>query len=271
MTVLKLEEIWIYPVKSLGGIRLSSAKVMQKGLQYDRRYMLVDENNTFITQRAFPLMSQFKLEDLGRSFIVKFEGDSIEIPKEPARSGDQFNAKIWDDTVEVAELSREHSQWFSERMKLDCRLVFFPEKKGRLVDQAYASNQEHVSLADGYPFLIIGQSSLDDLNNRLSEPISMRRFRPNLVFSGGEPFAEDSWREFTIGDNSFVNLKLCARCVLTTIDPETGKQGTEPLATLAKFRRSDNKVNFGANLVAIDHNTIQEGDNIQVHSTVQFV
>ncbi|MCB0489899.1 MAG: MOSC domain-containing protein [Cyclobacteriaceae bacterium] len=271
MDTYKLEEIWIYPVKSLGGIRLSSAQVMEKGFQYDRRYMLMDENNMFITQRAFPLMSQFKLGNFGESFSVRFEGDIIEIPKNPERTGEHFEATIWDDTVKVAELSKEHSQWFSEKMNLACKLVFFPEENDRLVDQGYATNQEHVSLADGYPFLIIGQRSLDDLNNRLSAPISMKRFRPNLVFSGGKPFAEDSWREFTIGDNRFVNLKLCARCVLTTIDPETGKQGTEPLATLAKFRRIDNKVNFGANLVALDHNIIKEGDKIQVHSTVQLI
>lgn len=271
MDTYKLEEIWIYPVKSLGGIRLPSAKVMEKGLQYDRRYMLVDESNKFITQRAFPLMSQFKLENPGESFLIRFEGDSIEIPKSPVSIGDHFDATIWDDTVEVAELSKEVSHWFSQKMKLTCKLVFFPEGNDRLVDQAYATNQKHVSLADGYPFLIIGQRSLDDLNSRLGEPVSMKRFRPNLVFSGGEPFAEDSWREFTIGDNRFINLKLCARCVLTTIDPETGKQGAEPLATLATFRRIDNKVNFGANLVAVDHNMIKEGDKIQIHSNVQLI
>ncbi|MGE0587845.1 MAG: MOSC domain-containing protein [Cyclobacteriaceae bacterium] len=271
MDTYKLEEIWIYPVKSLSGIRLPSAQVMEKGFQYDRRYMLVDENNKFITQRAFPLMSQFKLENQEESFRIIFEGDSIEIPNNPKGIANHFDVTIWDDTVKVAELSKEHSKWFSERMNLACKFVFFPEGNDRLVDQAYATNLEHVSLADGYPFLIIGQRSLDDLNKRLKEPVSMRRFRPNLVFSGGEPFAEDSWSEFTIGDNRFVNLKLCARCVLTTVDPETGQQGTEPLATLATFRRSGNKVNFGANLVAVDHNIIKEGDKIQVHSTVQLI
>ena len=119
-----------------------------------------------------------------------------------------------------------------------------------------------VSLADGYPLLIIGESSLADLNKRLAFPLPMNRFRPNLVFRGGEPYEEDIWRNFTVGRNRFVGVKPCARCVLTTVDQDTGKKGIEPLLTLAKYRKRDGGVYFGQNVIALDNYEIKEGDGI---------
>jgi uncharacterized protein YcbX len=131
------------------------------------------------------------------------------------------------------------------------------------VDPRYKVNDEHVSFADAYPFLIIGQSSLDDLNSRLGQPLPINRFRPNFVFEGGEPYVEDNWRNLRIGDARFVGVKLSDRCVMTTVDQVTAEKGAEPLKTLATYRKWNNKIYFGQNLVSLDHDKlVAVGDHI---------
>lgn len=262
MKALTLSEIWIYPIKSLSGISLSSARMLPKGLQYDRRFMLVDDENKFITQRVHSILALFRVALSETHVQVTYEGDTLKVPLHPAKTNNTFQCTIWNDTVTVQEVSLETSQWFSKHLGFTCKLVFFPEEQERPVDEKYHVNHEHVSLADGYPALIIGQASLDDLNTRLEKPVPMNRFRPNFVFTGGEPYEEDRWREFSIGNNRFVGVKPCARCVLTTVDPETAKMGKEPLKTLSTYRTQNNKVLFGQNLVALDFETINVGDYI---------
>ncbi len=257
-----LSEIWIYPVKSLGGIRLSTAKVMEKGLQYDRRWMLIDESGQFMTQRAYPRMSLFALRQTSDSFWIAYGDDELELLSDGPHSGEAVNANIWGDTVDVAEESVKSSLWFSERLGVSCRLVSFPEENPRPIDPQYRLASESVSLADGYPVLVIGKSSLVDLNARLDTPVPMNRFRPNLVFTGGEPYEEDTWKEFLVGANRFAAVKPCARCVLTTVDQATGEKGREPLLTLSRYRRQGDKINFGENVIPIDYHEIHEGDEI---------
>ena len=262
MKKLLLSEIWIYPIKSLGGIRLKSSKVKEKGLELDRRWMLIDEHGNFITQRVFSSMALFKLTMTDDFLEVSFKGNQISIPKKSESNGSPIQSKIWDDSVITYEVNTTTSDWFSSMLGMNCRLVSFPEEGPRPVDAAYKINDENVSLADGYPFLIIGQASLDDLNHRLKKPLPINRFRPNFVFTGGEPYQEDSWRNFKIGKNNFIGVKPCARCVLTTVDQETAEKATEPLATLASYRKRENKIYFGQNVVAVDHYEIYEGDEI---------
>jgi uncharacterized protein len=267
MKVLRLSEIWIYPIKSLGGIRLKSAKVFEKGLQYDRRWMLVDENGGFLTQRVLPQMSLFKLSIENDEIVVTkkqpaIQPDTIRLKVNSVAEGKTLQVKIWDDEVTAIEVKTELSEWFSQQMGFACKLVSFPEKNPRPVDASYKVNDENVSLADAYPFLIIGQSSLDDLNTRLQMPVPMNRFRPNFVFTGGDAYEEDTWRNFKIGNNRFIGVKPCGRCVLTTVNQDTAEKGIEPLFTLSTYRKQNNKVNFGQNLVAVDHSQISEGDTI---------
>jgi len=268
MSVLTLTEIWIYPIKSLGGIRLTKAQILEKGLAFDRRWMLVDEEGKFLTQRVYPEMALLKLtidnEQLTITHTHKSSKHSILL--HPKVVSEAKEVTIWDDTVKAFEVSEESSQWFSEMLSIPCRLVYFPEENVRAVDPRYASNQENVSLADGYPFLIIGEASLADLNSKMESPLPMNRFRPNFVFSGGEPFEEDHWKEFTIGSNRFLGVKPCSRCVLTTVDQDTAVKGIEPLRTLATYRKWNNKIYFGQNLLAIDHTFVHEGDRITLHS-----
>lgn len=268
MKELVLTEIWIYPVKSLGGIPLTSAKVMGKGLEFDRRWMLIDDNNVFMTQRIHTQMAMFQMELSGRQITVRKKNatssQSITFSADTSTTGEKIRAKIWDDEVDVYEIGQHLSKWFSEHLEMSCRLVSFPEKNPRAVDPKYNVNNEHVSLADAYPFLIIGQSTLNDLNTRLKEPVPMNRFRPNFVFTGGEPYEEDTWREFKIGENKFVGVKPCGRCVLTTVNQDTAEKGIEPLYTLSTYRKRETKVLFGQNLVALDHGIVRVGDKISM-------
>lgn len=266
MSELRLSEIWIYPIKSLGGIRLKQSMVLEKGLEYDRRWMLVDENGVFITQRLFPAMALLKLKiEKGELRIVDSrQSTAYSVSLVPETVGKEEEVTIWNDTVSAFEISKDASAWFSDALKTKCRLVHFPEKNSRPVDPNYKINDEHVSLADGYPFLIIGQSTLDFLNFKLEQPLPMNRFRPNFVFTGGEPHEEDSWRNFSIGINNFVSVKPCARCAIPTINQDTAQKGDEPSRTLATYRRKENKILFGQNLVAVNHQYVKEGDLIKI-------
>lgn len=261
MTKRTLSEIWIYPVKSLGGIPLKTSAVRKKGLLYDRRWMLVDEQNTFMTQRIHPRMALIKVT-LSDTLNFHFEQETKKVSLSAV--GIQITATIWDDQVEVLIVEGPHNEWLSEILGFRCRLASFPEENARAVDERYRLGDDHVSLADAYPLMVLGQSSLEDLNKRLSEPVPMNRFRPNLVFTGGNPYEEDGWKNFAVGKNRFVGVKPCARCVLTTVDQETAIQGKEPLKTLSRYRRQGEKVLFGQNVIPLDYDQITVGDEIVV-------
>ncbi len=261
-----LSEIWIYPIKSLGGIRLQRASVKQKGLTYDRRWMLIDEVGRFLTQREHPEMSQFQLtiDNTQLTVLNRITNQSILLDMEHALQGNSLLVTIWNDEVEAHEVGPAFSTWFSEQLNRSCKLVFFPESSSRPVDPDYAKENEQVSLADGYPFLVIGQSTLDDLNSRLETPVPMNRFRPNFVFTGGQPYEEDEWKNFSVGKNRFVGVKPCGRCTITTVDQHTGEKGKEPLSTLSTYRKKGSKILFGQNVLAVDYNEIYEGDRIEL-------
>lgn len=263
-TGLHLTEIWIYPVKSLGGIRLKSSRVLGKGLEYDRRYMIVDENGVAITQRQFPAMALFKTSIDNGMIRIRYHSDEIQIPLTPNVRSGSIPAIIWDDTVLVHELDQRYSDWFSAHLGGSCKLVYFPENERRPVDQKYQINDENVSLADAYPILVIGQSSLDDLSSRLQEPVPMNRFRPNFVFEGADAFSEDQWKLFTIGECQFTGVKPCARCAVPTINQDTAQKSAEPLRTLNKYRSGSNKVYFGQNVMVLSGGTVSEGEAIKL-------
>ena len=257
---LTVSELWIYPIKSLGGIAISQAAVLPKGIAFDRRWMLVDADNKFMTQRLQHRMALFSLSHAPGGFTIKYHKEQIFLPA--VSQSNPFAAVIWNDTVEVMEVSDEHNQWFSRILGITCKLVRFPENNSRPVEAGYVINNEQVSLADAYPLLIVGQNSLDDLNSRMKIPLPMNRFRPNIVFTGGEPYEEDKWHHFSIGEARFAGVKPCARCAITTIDQQTAQAGKEPLATLATYRQKNNKVLFGQNLLVTEAGEIKIGDRI---------
>ncbi|QRR04194.1 MOSC domain-containing protein [Dyadobacter sandarakinus] len=261
---MTLSEIWIYPVKSLGGISLREAHTEERGLQDDRRWMVVDEENVFVTQRVLNKMALIgvEIQDAGlRIFHRHHEGDEVLVPREPV-TGELLHVKVWDDIAEAVTVTREADEWLTRQLGKKVRLVVMPESTERKADPRYAQYGENVSFADGFPYHLISQASLDDLNARLADPVTMRRFRPNLVVTGADPYAEDAWTYISIGDVRFQRVKPCARCVLTTIDPQTAEKGTEPLKTLATYRRMDKKVIFGQDFVLSNPGLIRIGDPV---------
>ncbi len=199
-------------------------------------------------------------------FLVRhrsFPTEELLIPFEP-ESDTVLLAQVWDDEVEAVAVSEKADRLLSKWLNREVKLVMMPDWASRPVDPNYTQNGENVSFADGYPVLLIGQASLDDLNARLQVPVSMIRFRPNLVVRGADAYAEDSWKDITIGSTNFKGVKPCGRCVLTTIDPSTGQAGTEPLKTLATYRKQNNKVLFGMNLLA-QPGRISAGESVVIN------
>ena len=266
--MLQISELFIYPIKSLPGIAVQSARVTEKGLEHDRRWMLVDENNNFLSQREHAIMTQLQvnIESDGLKIINKKNQDSLYVPFKADNGKDMVDVTVWDDTCQAEYVNQEADQWFSAALEMKCRLVYMPDKSRRAVDQRYASEDAVTSFADAYPFLLIGQASLDDLNSRINETLPMDRFRPNIVFTGGEPYEEDLIADFTAGNINFSGVKLCARCVMTVINQDTGIKGKEPLKTLATYRLKNKKILFGQNLIHQGEGIISVGDELQVKS-----
>ncbi len=277
--MLKLTAIHIYPIKGTGGISLTQSQVTKRGLQYDRRWQVVDENGKFFTQRDQRELTLLQVEDVGESFLVKHKiknNKPLLFPKEPTDCSSKMTVSIWKDTVQACIVGKNQSDWFSEILGTKCHLVYMPETTHRKVNPKYSEQGDVVSFADGFPILILGEASLNDLNRRLEEPLPMNRFRPNLVFNIGASYEEDDWQLIQIGPNNvFRGGKPCQRCIVTTINQESGKAGKEPLKTLASFRHWGDGVYFGMNLIwdeikSKGSATIQIGDEINILKKEKF-
>ncbi len=263
-----LSQINIYPIKSMQGISLKEAQFESLGLRFDRRWMLVDSNLRFMTQREYPQLAAFQISILDKELGVFAFGEYLSIPLEPSDEH-RLSVNIWESHVEALVYENHINEWFSNLLGIECKLVKIAGR--RQVDSNYAvSSEDVVSFADGYPFLLTNQASLKSLNNYLSVPIEMSRFRPNLVISGAFPFAEDDWKKIKIGEYVFHVVKPCSRCIVTTIDQRTGrKMGEEPLKTLNKIRSfvigGKRKVLFGQNLIADQRSgSLKVGDLVEV-------
>lgn len=258
----QLSDIFIYPIKSLGAISLDNAKTTEKGLQYDRRWMLIDADNNFMTIRRNVEFLFFKLSMTESGFQISYKGDSLDIPFY-YDSDEKIICSVWDDQVTAVKGETYWNQWFSEKLGRSCSLVYMPDDSNRVIKPMWGGTS--VSFADGYPLLVIGNESLRDLNSKLDKPIQMTRFRPNLVFKGGTAYEEFKWSAFSIGNVNFQGLKPCARCIVTTYNPQTGEKGREPLLTLSKQKINDYIV-FGQHSTASDKGTINVGDSIHISS-----
>jgi uncharacterized protein YcbX len=265
--MLTVSQLYIYPVKSLGGIELPAATLTDRGFEYDRRWMLVDANNRFLSQREVAVMAFLKVSLQADGLLVQNTSKAACFYRIPfgLLSGETIQVSVWSDSCRAQCVSADADAWFSEQLNISCRLVYMPDSTLREVDENYAHNKEITSFSDGYPLLIIGQASLDDLNSRLSSPLLMDRFRPNIVFTGGAPFQEDDMTQFSIGDVQFFGVKPCARCVITTIDQQSGLKSKEPLKTLSTYRTNNKNIYFGQNLLFQGHGIIRVGDAIKIN------
>lgn len=269
---LQLASIHIHPIKSLGGFGMNEALITDRGLQHDRRWMLVDQDGRFLSQRELPAMACLHTEPAEHGFHITDvrTGDTLHLPWQ-LHEGTSCRAQVWEDAVEVVAAEKHLSHWFGQRLGAASRLVYMPEASVRPTDSTYAN--AITSLSDGFPFLILSQASLNDLNERMApeDRVPMDRFRPNLVIGGGAAYQEDQWRRVLIGDAGFEVVKPCARCVITTTDQRTGLRGREPLATLARYRRragDPSKVDFGMNAIATCGEQVRVGDAVRVITAV---
>lgn len=263
MSQLTLTALYRYPVKSLAGQSFDSLMVDVRGPRLDRAWMLVDPQGRFLTQRQLPRMVLLR-PTLGESGRL-----TLSAPGMPdlavGDSGDvRGPVRVWDDEVTAAYVDPKADAWLSAFLGQACRLVRLPDDVRRAVDPDYATAHDQVGFADGFPFLLISQASLDDLNRRLDGALPMLRFRPNLVVQGCAAYAEDGWRRIRIGGLTFRVAKPCSRCVIPTIDLESGVRGDEPMRTLLGYRRRDNKVYFGQNLLHDGEGRLSVGATVEV-------
>lgn len=266
---MNISHLFVYPIKSLGGASLRSAEITDRGLKFDRRWMLIDEENRFISQRTVAQLAliRVELEQVGlKVFHSETPLDFLIIPYD-VKTDVSEKVEIWDDTCSALHLDTAFDKWFSSKTGMNCRLVYMPEHSHRLVTPPHRNNNEINSFSDSYPFLMIGEKSLEDLNSRMENNLPMNRFRPNIVFSGGEPYIEDKLAWFKINEVNFYGIKLSARCNLTTINQENATAGKEPIKTLATYRKMNNKIYFGQNLVHEGQGTISVGDAVEVLET----
>lgn len=266
MKHLKLESIYIYPIKSIAGISIEKAVVEERGLQYDRRWMLIDENNEMITQRKFHNMALFRMELVHKHMILRQSSKISETIKIPLQihDGKSLEASVWNDQVKMVWPQLTADEWFSDILKTPCRLVYMPDDSPRQVDPKYVSKSMNTSLSDGYPFLLANTTSLKDVSQKSGIKPEMGRFRPNLVVETSEPFEEDSWKSIAIGNISFRLVKPCARCIMVTIDQNTGKAGKEPLKSMSAYRKVNNRIIFGQNAIAERYGKISVGDELKI-------
>lgn len=264
-TKKSLINLYFYPVKSCKGIQTHMIQVTKKGPAMDRRWMIVNKEGHFITQRNYPSLALIETEIEDSILTMQIPGYcKITVPV--SLKGPKCLVKVWRDTCEAIDQGDAIAEQLSQFLGFDCRLVFMPDFTFRQVDQIYSTNpQDDIGFADGFPFLLISSASLEDLNSRLDHsPLLMNRFRPNLVISHCEPYEEDAWKLIRIGQIVFHVAKPCSRCVVTTINQESGEKGLEPLQTLATYRKKEKGIMFGQNLIHQNEGTLFVGDTLEV-------
>lgn len=267
MTDIALSAINLFPIKSLGGLSQSDAFVTESGLSFDRRFMLSDPEGELLSARQAPKLLQFKvmLREDGLEVIAP-DSEHLTI-RYPELFANYRQVRVWGTEINAQHCGAWFDEWFSEKLGRACQLLYFGEQSERFTA---SQPDKPVAFADGYPLLVISKASLEDLNSRSKAPISMDQFRTNLVVSGCEAFAEDSWKRIRIGEVEFEVVKPCSRCVMTTYDPSSAEkiQAGEPISTLAKYRLGDdNEVYFGQNLIPLNEGRISTNDQVEVLET----
>lgn len=264
-----------FPVKSCRGEAVDSAVVEPWGLAGDRRWMVVDDEGTVITAREVNRLVLLHPQITATGLrITAPDLAPLEVPT-PAPAS-QVPVAIWSSLLDAVPAGPEADAWFSKALGRSARLVHLDDPRKRPTSPDFSEPGDRVSFADGYPLLVATEESLAALNDVVlassatgRDPLPMARFRPNVVVSGVAPWTEDDWRRIRIGDAVFRAVKGCARCVLTTIDPETADREKEPVASLARVRRWDGATWFGVNLVPDTPGvTIRVGDDVEVLDAV---
>src|SRR5690554_4532622 len=229
---MQVHSLVIYPVKSLAGIQVQAFELDDFGPVGDRRWMIIDNDRHFVTQRKMPSLARVTTRVINNQIDVNIPGKGTFTL---TATDEVLPALVWRDWVQAQVGEASANEALSQFCGQPMRFVYMPQTTFRRVDATRVSDLRRVSFADGFPLLITNLASLEELNGRLQSPVEMRRFRPNIVIEGAEPWAEDHWRELVIGTSRLNLVKPCFRCVMTTVDPDTGIKdiSTQPLKMLA--------------------------------------
>jgi uncharacterized protein len=269
---MHLSGLFLYPVKSLRGCAVTAAELDPLGLVGDRRFLVVDENYRFLTQRVLPRMALIATGLGPTSLKLAADGaGAISVSRTPDPQAPLRSVNVWrSDHLLAEDCGDAPAAWLSDVLQTKCHLVRIGPKFHRPVLKPAATEHDVVNFADSVPLLVISEASLADLNDRIvaqgEEALPMNRFRPNLVVAGCPAFAEDTWPRFQVGGIVFRAAGPCVRCAVPTIDQLTAERGKEPLRTLATYRRygaEQTAVIFGQNLVhETKTGTLQVGDPV---------
>ncbi len=265
MTSPLLSDIYIYPVKSLTGFRADQWPVDRNGLQHDRQWMLIDENNNFLSQRKLPRMALINTAIRNQQLILSTDHSDISLPL--VSSGESVHVTVWHDQCRAETIGKDVDEWLSDFLHRPCRLVVMPDDSIRQVDQKYAHPQDQTAFSDGFPFLITSDASLQALNQHMPEPVDIQRFRPNLVISDCEPYAEDHWRQIAINTIRFRLPKPCSRCAVPGVNPHTAEREKAPLTALNNTRKWEKQVYFGQNALHDRSGSLRCGNPVSIIET----
>lgn len=263
-----LKNIYIYPVKSLAGIELNESKMEVHGLEFDRRWILIDNHGKFVTQRNDAKLTQIKTAIRDGFLILETKGQmDLQIPLLQKNTTAEM-VKIWGDLSQGIDEGNDAAKWFKSALGIDCKLFKMAPDAIRKSSIPFRKDTKKVSFADSQPILITNKSSLEELNSRLDSPISMSRFRTNFVVKAPSAFEEDNWSFFTVGSTKFKVMKACGRCNVINIDQLTGavSELKEPFQTLSTYRFFNKNVNFGmrCKLAGEESTMIRVGDEVGV-------
>lgn len=259
---MKLTELYIHPLKSARAIALSRAYADDTGLLHDREWLLTDPDGRFITARECPALLGIQVELIPGAALFR----APDTPLIAALSHEYrhpVECNVWKDRFAAWHGDARVDMWFSTVLGRPCRLVWL----GTQSQRPQKGLQKPLSFADGYPYLLVNQASLDSLNQLLPNPVATRHFRPNLVIAGAGAYEEDDWTHLKIGGSVFEITKPCTRCVITTLDPDSGAPmpDGEPLRTLRRTRQSGDGICFGVNLRLLEGaGILNVGDDVQV-------
>jgi len=262
---LSLAALHVYPVKSCRGVSPSRHAVDRLGLAFDRAFMVVDDAGRALTQRECPRLALIEVGlDAGTLVLAAPGCAPLAFPLQE-RAGRRLPVTVWRHRGDGLDQGDAAARWLASFLERPCRLVRLPPEHTRRVNPARYADEAHTSFTDGYPFLVLSEASLDELNARLATRVGIERFRPNLVLRGATPYAEDGWRRIRVGRLELALVKPCPRCIVTTVDPERGERaGNEPLLTLARYRRGEEGPPFGVYAVALGEGELAVGMEVEV-------
>ncbi|MCB0378480.1 MAG: MOSC domain-containing protein [Bdellovibrionales bacterium] len=258
----QIRHLFIYPLKSARGIELETMEIGPTGPRWDRQWMLIDSHNSFVSQRVLPELSQLITHLESDALTLEIDGQKLDVPLHG--EGENITYRIFGKEESAESVSREIDQWFSEMFNKPLRLLKVSHRNQRSTSGNHGPKTP-IGFADGYPFLLTNENSLDEFNKTRSTPVAMGSFRPNIVVGRAAAFAEESWEAFQIGDIPFLSVKPCTRCKVITIDQKTGEQDPSVLKDLKSFHSKDGQILFGQNLTHQGQGSIHRGDFL--HST----